>query len=258
MIEYFKKIRYDFIEKNNPGKYLRYALGEIILVVIGILIAVSINNWNEEQKRIEQEHKILLSLRSDFLESRDRLLETMNYQHKVLQRSDALMKIYEGKVPMPVTDSIKLYLGYGAFAWYRAELVTGSYNALINTGNSELIKNDMLLKMLAEYYSILDAGFEDQQTSMNLINDMEIIAAPVLLTLSSSTLRARIGLDTIPNPREKEEDAVRYLFRQDAFFGHLYNKTIIEELRYSNQRDLMSRINKIIAVIDKELEPSDH
>ena len=45
MLKFYRKIRYDLIEKNKTGKYLKYAIGEIILVVIGILIALSINNW---------------------------------------------------------------------------------------------------------------------------------------------------------------------------------------------------------------------
>jgi len=44
MIKFFRKIRYDLMEKNKAGKYLKYAIGEIVLVVIGILIALSINN----------------------------------------------------------------------------------------------------------------------------------------------------------------------------------------------------------------------
>ncbi len=50
MIKFFRKIRYDLMDKNKTGKYLKYAIGEIILVVIGILIALSINNWNENRK----------------------------------------------------------------------------------------------------------------------------------------------------------------------------------------------------------------
>jgi hypothetical protein len=51
MIKFFRKIRYDLMEQNKTGKYFKYAIGEIVLVVIGILIALSINNWNN--KRIE-------------------------------------------------------------------------------------------------------------------------------------------------------------------------------------------------------------
>jgi len=50
MIKFFRKIRYNLMSENKTGKYLKYAIGEIVLVVIGILIALSINNWNEERK----------------------------------------------------------------------------------------------------------------------------------------------------------------------------------------------------------------
>ena len=54
MIKFFRKIRYDLMEKNKTGKYFKYAIGEIILVVIGILIALSLNNWNESRQKEEQ------------------------------------------------------------------------------------------------------------------------------------------------------------------------------------------------------------
>ena len=53
------------MEKNETGKYLKYAIGEIILVVIGILIALSINNWNDERKETNSKKNIIVSLISD-------------------------------------------------------------------------------------------------------------------------------------------------------------------------------------------------
>ena len=52
MIKFFRKISYDPMEKNKTGKYLKYTIGEIVLVVIGILIALGINNWNENRNYI--------------------------------------------------------------------------------------------------------------------------------------------------------------------------------------------------------------
>jgi len=49
MINFFRKIRKQFADDNKPLKYMRYAIGEIVLVVIGILIALQINNWNEDR-----------------------------------------------------------------------------------------------------------------------------------------------------------------------------------------------------------------
>jgi hypothetical protein len=50
MINFFRKIRHKLMVKNKTATYFKYAIGEIVLVVIGILIALSINNWNESKK----------------------------------------------------------------------------------------------------------------------------------------------------------------------------------------------------------------
>jgi len=67
MIKFFRKIRYDIMEKNKTGKYLKYAVGEIVLVVIGILIALSINNWNESRKLQNTMKSIFSIIKTDLL-----------------------------------------------------------------------------------------------------------------------------------------------------------------------------------------------
>jgi len=59
MIKFFRKSRYELMNQNKTTKYFKYAIGEIVLVVIGILIALQINNWNENRKDSIQEHKYL-------------------------------------------------------------------------------------------------------------------------------------------------------------------------------------------------------
>ena len=69
MIKFFRKIRQDLLSRGKTGKYFKYAIGEIILVVIGILIALQINNWNENRKvNITKQNyyqQILTDLESD-------------------------------------------------------------------------------------------------------------------------------------------------------------------------------------------------
>jgi sensor domain CHASE-containing protein len=65
MIKVFRKIRQNMIKENRTSKYLLYAIGEIILVVIGILIALSINNWNEQRKERQIEQSILKEIRNN-------------------------------------------------------------------------------------------------------------------------------------------------------------------------------------------------
>lgn len=68
MIKFFRKIRQKMIKESKTSKYLLYAIGEIILVVIGILIALQINNWNENRKTETSINKLLIALQSDLVQ----------------------------------------------------------------------------------------------------------------------------------------------------------------------------------------------
>ena len=252
MIKFFRKARYGFIDKNKIGKYLKYATGEILLVMIGILLALQVSNWKEYRNQRNQEYEILQSLKRDFHESKDRLLATMFMQKDVIRKSSNLIKMYEGKMPKSINDSIMNYINFGAFSWYRSEPVTGAYDAFINSGNSELISNDQLTKLLAEYFSLVKSGFEDQENSMNLLNSMQNILAPVRVHLRLLKAGPRIGLDTLRSP--KEDSAIDFLFKQDAFFGNLLNKTIVENLRYNIQKEMLIQITEILFILNKEIE----
>jgi sensor domain CHASE-containing protein len=65
MIKFFRHIRQRLIQEKNMGKYLKYAIGEILLVVIGILIAIQINNWNENRKKQALELELLKQVNSE-------------------------------------------------------------------------------------------------------------------------------------------------------------------------------------------------
>src|SRR6056300_982378 len=94
MIKFFRKIRYDLMEKNKTGKYLKYALGEIILVIIGILIAVSINDWNGDRKlKIEQQF-ILKDLKQEMTENQKALETTIKENEKSFQAAVEMMALF--------------------------------------------------------------------------------------------------------------------------------------------------------------------
>ena len=68
MIKFFRKIRQQLLTENKFSKYLIYAIGEIVLVVIGILIALQINNWNENQKTKVKIKNSLVALSNDLVQ----------------------------------------------------------------------------------------------------------------------------------------------------------------------------------------------
>ncbi|MFL0352810.1 DUF6090 family protein [Xanthomarina sp. GH4-25] len=79
MIKFFRHIRKQLLSVNKPGKYLKYAIGEIILVVIGILIALSINNWNEQRKVRKNERELYSSILKDLVVDENRINEHIKY-----------------------------------------------------------------------------------------------------------------------------------------------------------------------------------
>ena len=83
MIKFFRKIRYDLMEKNKTGKYFKYAIGEIVLVVLGILIALQINNWNEINKTNKLETKILKELQVNLILDLKELQSDLSYMDDI-------------------------------------------------------------------------------------------------------------------------------------------------------------------------------
>ena len=76
MINFYRRIRQKLLANGKLPKYLIYAIGEIALVMIGILLALQVNNWNEKKSRQKQEHEVL----SDFIISMESDLENEIYR----------------------------------------------------------------------------------------------------------------------------------------------------------------------------------
>ncbi len=90
MIKFFRRIRQNLLTENKFSKYLIYAFGEIFLVVIGILIALSINNWNENEKSRDREKLLLTNLKEEFNFNLIQLNQTKN---RIDNSTDQLVKL---------------------------------------------------------------------------------------------------------------------------------------------------------------------
>ncbi|ASV31789.1 DUF6090 family protein [Maribacter cobaltidurans] len=105
MIKFFRQIRQNLLSEGKTEKYLKYAIGEIILVVIGILIALQINNWNEDRKVRKLEAQIYTELKSDLLQTRSDINETISKHREIFKSSQQLITdIYDKK-----SNSQKIY-----------------------------------------------------------------------------------------------------------------------------------------------------
>jgi len=108
MIKFFRHIRQNLIMENNMGKYFKYAIGEILLVVIGILIALQINNWNEVRKSENNKQKLMIALKKEFLINKKNLEKHSLGLHKNNSQLNKVINYSAGTIDLPI-DSLRLY-----------------------------------------------------------------------------------------------------------------------------------------------------
>ncbi len=148
MIKFFRKIRQNLLSESKTGKYLKYAIGEIVLVVIGILIALSINNWNENKKNVNQARKhletIKLNLEDDIKQAENLLAET----ETTIEYTNTFLSQF--KTLTPIDNNIQLYLIYLMYE-RNIEVNESGINALINSNGMSFIDEILQVKIL-DYY----------------------------------------------------------------------------------------------------------
>ncbi len=155
------------MEQNKTGKYLKYAIGEIVLVVIGILIALSINNWNEDRKDRIKETSILKELNKDFKNNLEQF-QRVKATHIRTQRSVLKFKEYiNHKDLLLVKDSIAKYY-FQAFNGVSYNPSNGVIESLISSGEYQLIKNDSLRNYIISWKDVLQDYIEDEELAGEL------------------------------------------------------------------------------------------
>ncbi len=148
MIKLFRNIRQNLLNEGKTTKYLKYAIGEIILVVIGILIALSINNWNEDRKSRKQEVKYLNNLRADIeLELKNN--DSMSNYRAVTAKAAARMLDF--KTLETASDVLALEQTIQQ-VYARVSFIptNNTYKELISSGNLNYITNDSIKDNLLE------------------------------------------------------------------------------------------------------------
>ena len=149
MIKFFRQIRKSMIKENRTTKYLLYAIGEIALVVIGILIALNINNNNESFK-LKQKELILLTEMQQNLKQDLLRLNSILIKNKERIRSNEIVKL-SLETKSPFHDSLKYHFG-NTFGNFQLTENTAAWENLKSIG-LDLISNDSLRNSLAYLYS---------------------------------------------------------------------------------------------------------
>ncbi|MBO6881376.1 MULTISPECIES: DUF6090 family protein [Winogradskyella] len=158
MIKFFRHIRQTMINQNRTKKYLLYAIGEIILVVIGILIALQINNWNENRKNQIIETSYLQNLLKDL--KRD----SVSYVNGWVLRYDSKLNglrlakdyFYGDYKPKDTIEFVGSIGKGGIGSIGGIPMNDNTFRDLISTGNLSLIQNEAIRNSISGYYSYIE------------------------------------------------------------------------------------------------------
>ena len=151
MIKFFRQIRFDLMEKNKTGKYLKYAIGEIVLVVIGILFALQINNWNENRKAIEKSKVFLNEIKKD-LET-----DTILFKKGYLQISEQIDDDEWALIQMDYNmDQVERLWDCFSGWYYDYYINDRTFQKVQNDPNAKIIGFDTLYNRISNYYTLLN------------------------------------------------------------------------------------------------------
>ena len=154
MIKFFRKIRYDLMEKNKTGKYLKYAIGEIVLVMIGILLALQVNNWNEvkKERKLEDEYleKISLNIKDDI----DQYTKIIAAQQIYKGGIDSFLMIIRNPFKYETSELDGSYSQLWRFERFTPN--KGALNNMVSSGKINIIQNEDVLSKILFYYKTIE------------------------------------------------------------------------------------------------------
>jgi hypothetical protein len=160
VIKFFRKIRQRLVTENKFSKYMLYAIGEITFVVIGILIALQINNWNENRNNHIEETALLEQLQSEFQSNLEQLNQETVMRDEIIHASLKLLD-YVDFPQKRDTESILKYLNITTLAPTFDPIV----NDLSSSGRIQLLRSKHLKELLSRWTSEITQVTEEELNS---------------------------------------------------------------------------------------------
>ena len=241
MIKFFRQIRYDLMSNNQSGKYLKYAIGEILLVVIGILIALQINNWNESRKLEKKESIYLGALKSDFEKSINALNRVISKTERVSKSADtmaAMIKSQGNELTALQLDTL-MDNSSGFTVFMPSE---GVINDIIGSGKLDMIRNDGLRTKIASWEADLRMIREFEELSKE-VNAKYVEHGNQYLDL----VNAKFGEPVFIEDKRSE------FLNDNIMTNHLADIYRLSLILNTFYKDKLSELDSLITVINDEI-----
>ena len=245
MIKFFRHIRKSLLMENKTSKYFKYAIGEIVLVVIGILIALQINNWNENRKSRQKEQSYLLGFKSDIQNSLKELDRVINKSEMASMAADSILKMKRGEIDtLNLSNFVRCVLKANGYTAYIVQ--QGTIDDIKGSGNLDVIKNDSIRLAIVSWDANLNSIREWEELGKNSSNDL------------ADYLRVHMDNYKLANPHKMDMPITleeQKLLMEDRLFLNIISDRVRLPKRLNIQYvNEVKKLNGLIRKIDNHLK----
>jgi hypothetical protein len=238
MINIFRKIRKKGVLEHKFSKYLLYAIGEILLVVIGILIALQINNWNTGIVDRSNEKKSYQNIRYQVIEDRNELAEVKGFNNYFSGQYEFANQIITSGNRTLMDTLALITLGLSQYSdFHRSGNI---YETLVNSGQLNLLKNTDITN-----------GLQRLEMTYNHVNKLEDIHWEIIINELSPELRGVINYSNMKVVKPKKLYSVEL---QNFFIESIF----LTKGKDSIYNTALKEIKSIIELIDEELNAREN
>ncbi len=250
MIKFFRKIRRKLIDEGNLKTYLTYAVGEILLVMIGILLALQVNNWNENRKALNQEGQYLNRLLSELRLDTDTF---SNEIKKITKRNEQIANFTDLLNKPASDDSLVVAAAYEYFGhgWYLPlfSVSTSTFDDLSNTGKLNIIQNTKLRALLVEQYASYAETKTKFQSNRAWVNSIDARFATASDILKFDPITDQLFAEHSLEKKARQLRDEKEIYIRNAAVHFWINSSSIRSLEAE-----FNKVSMLIEAIGKELE----
>ena len=198
MIKFFRTIRQRLLKENRISKYLLYAVGEIALVVIGILIALQINTWNEKKKERAEEvyllNRLVIDLNKDIEQLNNHIKTTEERQKEVLR----IIQILDNPKANDLSEFLQLQSALGNDNYFISS--RGTYDEGLSSGKLKFIETDSLRELVFEYYRSISNERDNDKLMYKITNEYIVPAFIKEIASTKEVIKMEWNADSdLPN-----------------------------------------------------------
>ncbi|MFL0353976.1 DUF6090 family protein [Xanthomarina sp. GH4-25] len=220
------------MQKGKTGKYLKYAIGEIILVVIGILIALQVNDWNENRKAFHRKNALLKSLQSEFKLNLLQLDSVLYYDNLAVKNSLKLLHLDASKIKNWHRDSLRILIQNSSWTW-TFDPLNGALRSGVSSGDINLIHNDSLKILIYNWQDVVADAKENENRAHNTRWNEKVLEKHIRNVDYRSADRAELG-------KSKFQSDYKSLIQDPLFEDYISN-------RYARIREAVLELNQVRA-----------